>query len=108
MIFGFFAVAAPGYIVAMVCQCDRCARRQWDAFIGRTKQDIEINLGVQDGFGVKFTELLQGLTVGKQSGIKKIRADPTGFGGKFTKAQDLLFNGELKKLVAKIVHVVTV
>ena len=68
------------------------------AFIGRAKQQVEIDAGVHQGFGVEAPQQRK-ITPGiKQAGIEEVRAGAAGLQGELAEFQYLLVKRELDKL----------
>jgi hypothetical protein len=83
----FLAVVGKGFVVAESRQLDRHRRRQRDAFVGRSKQHVEWQAGIDQAACVKPGELAQARAVIEEPRIEEVRRHSPGLGLETTESQ---------------------
>ena len=105
MRFRLFAVEAIGNVeVVLVSQRNSGGRCQRDSFIGRSKQDIELYSGIDDGLGIKSPQTCQVPTGIEQARIKEIRAYAARLEGELAETQYTCFDRKLQKVFLVLLH----
>ena len=77
---------------------------QGDAFVGRTEQQIELDARLDDSLGIETPQSGQGAAAVEQAGVKKVRADATGFKSKLTESQYTPVDGKIEKVALIVPH----
>ena len=79
MVLGLFAVVGQRQITPTRCQLDGNGRRQRNALIGRSENQIKVEAGVFDGIHIANGQLAHQATAVKQTGIEEIGRLAAGF-----------------------------
>lgn len=88
VIFGFLAIESPRIITAMGIGERRCGDGdERDAFVGGSKQHVELDVRIDDGLGVEAPEPCQRLSRIEEPRVEKIWAHSPGFEFEFAEAQ---------------------
>lgn len=105
MSLGFLAIETPGEVAPMLFihgDGNRC--RQWNTFVGRAEQHIELQIAVCQRGRIEAPEPCQRRAGVEQSGIEKVRTGAARFKGELAEAQDAALDGEADELALIFLH----